>query len=80
MIDILDKLQAVDGFVRLVLTSGEIIFGKPDCIVYDEDEEGYDTIKTIRFEPWGNEHARYFKEEEVKEFDAWEEDDIPPFE
>lgn len=77
MIDILDKLQAVDGYVRLVLKSGEIVFGKPDCIVYDEDEDGYDTIKSIRFEPWENEYAKYYKEEDIQDFDEYDEEDIP---
>ena len=51
MIDVLDELQAVDGDVQFVLKNGEIQFGKPDCIVYGEDKEGFDTIKTIRFVP-----------------------------
>ena len=72
MIDILDKLQAVDGYVRLVLKSGEIIFGKPDCIVYDEDEDGYDTIKKIRFEPWGGTYAIYYTIDEIESFDEYE--------
>ncbi len=37
MIDILDELQAVDGYVQLVLKNCEIQFGKPDCIVCDEN-------------------------------------------
>lgn len=80
MIDILDKLQAVNGYVRLVLKSGEIMFGKPDCVVWDEDEDGYDTIKTIRFEPFEGGFAKYFKMEDVESFDECEEEDIPPFE
>lgn len=77
MIDILDKLQNVDGFVRLVLKSDEIIFGHPDCIVWDEDEEGWETIKTIRFEPYLSNQAEYFKADEIKSFDECEEDEIP---
>ena len=77
MIDILDKLQNVDGFVRLVLKSGEIIFGQPDCIVWDEDEEGWETIKTIRFEPYLSNQAIYFKADEINSFDECEEEEIP---
>lgn len=80
MIDILDKLQAVNGYVRLVLTSGEIVFGKPDCVVWDEDEEGYDTIKNIRFEPFEGGFAKYFKVEDIESFDECKEEDIPLFE
>lgn len=80
MIDILDRLEEVSGFVRLVLKSGEIMFGKPDCIVWDEDEEGYDTIKTIRFEPFEGGVAKYFKVDDIESFDECREEDIPPFE
>lgn len=80
MIDILDELQAVNSHVRLVLKSGEIMFGKPDCIVWDEDEDGWETVKTIRFEPFEGGHAKYFKEEDVESFDEWAEEEIPLFE
>lgn len=80
IMDILDELQNVDGFVRLVLKSGEIVFGKPDCIVYDEDEDGFDTLKKIRFEPWDSEYASYYSEEEIKSFDECDEKEIPPSE
>jgi hypothetical protein len=68
-IDILDDLQSTDGFVRLFLTSGETMDGVPDCIVWYEDEEGWDTIKTIRFEPVGRTTAMYFKVEDIERFE-----------
>lgn len=77
MIDILDKLEDVNGFVRLSMKSGEIIFGKPDCIVWDEDDSGMETIKTIRFEPFEGGYAKYFKAEEIEAFDECNEEDIP---
>lgn len=80
MIDILDELQAVNGYVRMVLKSGEIIFGKPDCIVYDEDDEGFETVKSIRFEPWNEIHATYFREDDIESFDEVKESEIPPTE
>ena len=55
--DILDELQAVKGFVRLELYSGEIVFGKPDCIVYDVDDDG-DVTKD----------AVYYGLDEIKSF------------
>lgn len=69
MIDILDRLQNVDGFVRLVLKSGEIMFGHPDCVVWDEDEDGWATVKTIRFEPYFSNQAVYFKTDEIESFE-----------
>lgn len=80
VIDILDRLRAEKGFVRLVLASGEIVFGKPDCIVYDEDENGDEVIKQIRFEQWGETYAKYYGIDDIKEFDPIDEDDIPPTE
>ena len=77
MIDVLDELQAVDGYVQLVLKNGEIQFGKPDCIVYDEDKEGFDTIKTIRFVPWNSTYAVYYKEDEIQNFDEVKKKEIP---
>ena len=68
-VDILDLLQAESGSVRLFLKSGETIVGRPDCIVYDEDEEGYDTIKQIRFEPHDSEFAMYYTEEEIRHYE-----------
>lgn len=80
MIDILDRLQVQKGYVRLILASEEIVFGKPDCIVYDEDENGDETIKQIRFEQWGEPYAKYYGVEDIKEYDPIDEDDIPPAE
>lgn len=68
-IDILDRLQAENGTVRLFLRNGDSIIGEPDCIVYDEDEEGYDTIKQIRFEPQDSEFAMYYTEEEIHHYE-----------
>ena len=79
-IDILDRLQEVNGYVRLVMASGEVIFGRPQCIVYDEDDEGWETVKTIMFEPWNGIHPVFFTEEEIESFDEWKKDEIPPVE
>ena len=80
MMDILDKLQSENGYVRLVMASGEIMFGKPDCIVYDEDENGDEIIKKIRFETWGEPYADYFGTDDIAEYDQIDEADIPPAE
>ena len=70
-IDVLDMLQEMNDYVKLVLTSGEIIIGLPHCIVYDEDEDGWETIKYIKFDPWKGQHSRFFKEEEIESFEEW---------
>lgn len=79
-IDILDRLQEETGFVRLVLVSGEIVYGRPQCIVYDEDDEGWDTIKTIMFDPWGGMHFVFYKTGDIESYTPCEEEDIPPYE
>lgn len=68
MMDILDKLQEIHGVVQIELYSGERLLGRPDCIVYDEDDEGWDTIKKIRFEPLQEPYAVYFGLDEIKSF------------
>ena len=78
VIDILDRLRAHKGFVRLVLESGEIVYGKPDCIVYDEDENGDEVIKLIRFEQRGKMFAKYYGVDDIREFTPVDEGDIPP--
>ena len=47
--DILDDLQSENGFVELTLSTGEKVFGKPDCITWDGEEE---LDKHIRFIPY----------------------------
>ena len=79
-IDILDRLQVQKGYVRLILASGVVVFGKPDCIVFDEDENGDEVIKRIRFEQWDEIYAQYYGVDDIKEFDPIDEDDIPPAE
>lgn len=69
MIDILDELQNINGLVKLTLTSGETVFGVPDCIVWDEDEEGWETIKNIRVEPVDSVFAKYYKVEDIKSYE-----------
>ena len=78
--DILDRLQEEKGYVRIILASGEIVFGRPQSIVYDEDEEGWETVKTIMFEPWGLQHATFYKEEDIETYDPINKEDIPPYE
>ena len=81
-LDILDKLENETGFVRLVLASGGIIYGKPDCICWAEDEDGDDTIKEIMFEPYFNLYGinKFYREEDIKSYEPCEEEEIPPYE
>lgn len=77
--DILDDLQAEEGFVELTLVSGEKVFGKPDCITWD-GEDGLD--KHIRFLPFYNlnDTGIYYSAEDIKSFMPCTEDGIPVYE
>lgn len=74
-LDILDELEKEKGYVRLVLSSGEIVFGKPDCIIVDEDDE-----EKIRFENWDMSPASYYGINDIESFDPYDEEDIPAYE
>ena len=39
MIDILDELQDVNGYVKVLLRSGDELYGVPDCVEFDDNEE-----------------------------------------
>ena len=74
-LDILDELENEKGYVRLVLSSGRIVFGKPDCIIIDENDD-----EKIRFENWDMSPASYYGIDDIKSFERYREDEIPPYE
>ena len=49
MIDILDELQEVNSYVKVHLRSGDILYGVPDIVEFDDDEETGEIIKSIHF-------------------------------
>ena len=51
MIDILDELQDVNGYVKVLLRSGDVLYGVPDCVEFDDNEETGEIIKSICFIP-----------------------------
>lgn len=79
-LDIIDKLDGEDGFVQLVLKSGGIEFGTPVCIIYNEDEEGFDTIKRILFMPYFGLHSIDYGLDDIESYEPIDEEDIPPYE
>ncbi len=80
MMDLLDKLQEESGYVMLTLASGEIVFGLPQCIVWEEDDNGMETVKTIMFDPFFGFNSVFYKLEDVKSYEPIDEEDIPPHE
>ena len=78
--DILDELQEMKGYVRLTLKSGEIIYGRSDCIVFDEiegDEGDYEIVKSLIFLPMNEKYAYYLTEDDVESFSECRIEDIP---
>lgn len=76
-IDILDRLQEEEGYIRLVLTDGRIIYGLAQCVVYDEDENGWDTEKRIMLEPYPYGNSRFFGIDDIASYECVKEEDIP---
>ena len=78
-LDILDQLQEETGFVRLVLTSGGIEYGKPLIVTWAGED---DDIKEIMFEPYFNPYniERFYRLEDIESYEPCEEEEIPPYE
>ena len=75
--DIIDLLEAEEGYVCLHLTSGKRMYGTPMGIEYMEDEEGWETIKRIAFIPYGFDFVKDYGLEDISSYDVIEEEDIP---
>ena len=78
-LDILDKLESESGYVELTLSTGEKVFGKPDCITWDGEDE---LDKHIRFIPYFSTTGRgvYYGAEDIISYIPCSEDEIPPCE
>lgn len=76
-LDIIDKLDNEDGFVKLVLTSGKVVYGRPLMVDWLEDENGWDTIKRIAFKPYNSEFERDYGLEDIVSYEPINEEDIP---
>ena len=76
-IDIIDWLQEEEGYVKLFLASGETVCGRPQCIIYDEDDEGWETVKKIMFRPWGWKISVWFGLDEVVSYERIDKSDLP---
>lgn len=64
-LDIIDKLDGEEGFVELVLKSGDVQYGEPLGIIYNEDEEGWDTVKRILFKPYLGLHSKDYELDDI---------------
>lgn len=68
--DILDRLQEEEGYVRLHLSNGKTLCGLPQCVVYDEDENGWDTVKSIMFDPYPFDHSIFLSATEIASYEC----------
>ena len=67
-LDVLDKIEHEDKRIKVFLKFGEVITGVSDCIVYDEDEDGEEIVKNLRFINDGGE-VRYIYLHEVESYE-----------
>ena len=77
MIDILDELQDVNGYVKVLLRSGKILYGVPDCVEFDDDEETGEIIKSILFFPMNKKYVYNLTEDDIVSFTECRKEDIP---
>ena len=75
--DILDVLQEEKGYVRLFLTDGRTLYGLPQCVVFDEDENGWDTVKNLMFELHPHRHPIFLGVEEIVTYERIKKEEIP---
>ena len=78
-IDILDELEAEESYVELTLSTGEKVYGFPDCVVWNGEEE---LDKEIRFIPYYsiNNRAVYYGLADIVSYILCKESEIPPAE
>ena len=67
-LDVLDYMQDEVGLMKVRLTDGSVIYGVADCIVMDEDEEGFDTIRNIKFNVLGK-NPIFLYPEDIKSYE-----------
>ena len=77
MIDILDELQDVNGYVKVLLRSGDVLYGVPDIIEFDDDEETGEIIKSILFFPMNKKYVYNLTEDDIVSFTECRKEDIP---
>lgn len=68
MMDILDRLQEEECEVVLMLSCGKEITGRAHSIVWEEDENGLDTVKAILFKPRGAALYDVFFEDDIRSY------------
>ena len=77
MIDILDELQDVNKYVKVLLRSGDVLYGVPDIIEFDDDEETGEIVKSLLFIPMNKKYVYNLTEDDIISYTKCRKEDIP---
>lgn len=77
MLDLLDRLQEEPDHVILHLSSGQRRLGMVHGIVWEDDGTGWETIKSIYFQPYGSDEYEIFREGEIESYEVVCKEDLP---
>lgn len=66
-ITILHEMKAEKHLLEVILKDGSLVFGFPDCLVPEEDDNG-DTHDELVFVVYGEDYRIWLREEDVVEF------------
>ena len=77
MIDILDELMFTQSYVKVLLRSGDELYGVSDIVEFDDDEETGEIIKSICFIPMNKKYMYNLREADIVSFTRCRKEDIP---
>lgn len=73
--DILDKLEAETGYVKLYLTSGDVVYGYPLVVIWTGEKED---VKEISFDPYLNtdDSISFYTLEEIEKYEVFTKEEM----
>ena len=77
MIDILDELMYTRSYVKVHLRSGDILYGIPDIVEFDDDEETGEIVKSLLFIPMNKKYVYNLTENDIISYTKCRKEDIP---
>ena len=76
-LDIIDRLEAAESYVKLVLKNGQVDYGFTDTVFFNEDDNGWETIKRIYFQSYFSPVMVDYGLEDIETFEPIKREDIP---
>lgn len=76
-LDIIDRLDAAESYVKLTLKNGQIDYGFADTIFFSEDKNGWETIKRIYFQSCFRPVMVDYGLEDIESFEPIKKESIP---